>query len=126
VQVRQISCRGSTLFRPIAVLARQPQNAPKRTTPRQIEEERLSFVASLGAALIAWGVFLLYVSRILVGESEAFRRSPRAPLSLDALAEAAISPQGRIALGIFIAGAAFIAGGVLTLMYGVAAMWFAP
>lgn len=78
-----------------------------------------------GAALIAWGVFLVFVSRILVGESEAFRRDPRALLSIETWAEAAVSPQGRIAAGLFIAGAASIAGGVLTLMYGVAKTWLA-
>jgi hypothetical protein len=46
-------------------------------------------------------------------------------LSLEAGAEAVVSPQGRIATGIFIAGAAFIAGGVITVIYGVAHTWLA-
>ena len=78
---------------------------------------------ALGAALVAWGIFLLIVSRILVGESDAFRRGPRALISLETWAEAAIAPQGRIAAALFIAGAASIAGGVLALIYGVASTW---
>lgn len=79
----------------------------------------------LGTALVAWGIFLLIVSRILVGESDAFRRDPRALISIETWAEAAISPQGRIAAALFIAGAASVAGGVLTLIYGIARSWLA-
>jgi hypothetical protein len=52
---------------------------------------------TLGAGLIAWGIFLLIVSWVLIGESEALRRNPRALLSREVWAEAVISPQGRIA-----------------------------
>lgn len=87
--------------------------------------EFLGSVLMLGTALVAWGIFLLIVSRILVGESDAFRRDPRALISIETWAEAAISPQGRIAAALFIAGAASVAGGVLTLIYGIARSWLA-
>lgn len=87
--------------------------------------ELFGSILALGAALIAWGIFLLIVSRILVGESDAFRRDPRALISIEAWAEAAISPQGRIAAVLFIAGVASVAGGVLALISGIANTWFA-
>jgi hypothetical protein len=80
-------------------------------------------VLALGAALVAWGTFLHIVSRILVGESDVFRRGPRALVSIETWAEAALSPHGRIAAALFIAGAASVAGGVLTLIYAVASTW---
>jgi len=80
---------------------------------------------TLGAGLIAWGIFLLIVSRVLIGESEALRRNPRALLTREVWAEAVISPQGRIAAALFIAGAVSIASGIVTLLFGSATLWFA-